>query len=225
MRDTLNLVIFDVDGTLVDSQAAILWSMRYAFEKAGRSVPPRDDILGIVGLSLPQAMAVLLPVERQTEHQKMVDLYKGAYLARRAAGAGEAVQPLYPGAREAIDHLDGTGYLLSAATGKGRRGLLHFMAAHDFDRQFVAAQSADDAPSKPNPGMVINCLAATGVEPANAVMVGDTEFDMEMGASAGVRCIGVSWGYHPQQRIVRGGAEAIARDFSHLVELIEGLWP
>lgn len=224
MRDPLRLIIFDIDGTLVDSQVSILGAMTHAFQTAGRAVPSREEVLGIVGLSLPQAMAVLAPRETTTEHHRLAELYKSAYLAQRLAGQAELEQTLYPGAREAISDLDGAGYLLSAATGKARRGLDHFMDAHAFRGSFIATQTADDAPSKPHPGMVLNCLAATGVEARDAVMIGDTEFDMEMGRAAGVRRLGVSWGYHPEDRVRRGGAEAIARDFSHLGVLISELW-
>ncbi len=224
MNDTLKLIIFDVDGTLLDSQASILSSMKQAFEDAGYPVPPRDEVLSIVGLSLPQAMGVLMPGEPTTVHDRLADLYKAAFLAQRQVGKAESEQTLYPGARDAIHHFDGSGYLLSAATGKARRGLDHFLDSQGFRQHFIGTQCADDAPSKPHPGMVLNCLAATGVAPEDAVMVGDTEFDMAMGQAAGVRRLGVSWGYHPTERMLLGGAEAIATDFAHLRDLISEIW-
>lgn len=224
MTERLRLVIFDVDGTLVDSQASILAAMRDAFQAAGLPVPSREATLGIVGLSLPEAMARLVPDAGQAGHAHLAELYKSAFLALRRAGRAEAEAPLYPGARDTIQRLDADGFLVSAATGKARRGLDHFLDSHNLARHFIATQTADDAPSKPHPGMVLNCLAATGVAPADAVIVGDTEFDMEMGRAAGVRRIGVAWGYHEVARVRSGGAEAVARDFGELDRLLEGLW-
>ena len=223
--DPLRLVIFDVDGTLVDSQVSILASMEFAFIKAGRPVPSREAALGIVGLSLPEAMAVLAPDASRAEQMQLAHDYKTGHTEHREDGAQVADKALYPGAMEAIHRLDQAGYLLSAATGKSRRGLNRFLMAHGLDRMFLGTQTADDAPSKPHPRMVLNCLDATGVDPINAVMIGDTEFDMEMGRAAGCHTIGVDWGYHDRDRVLRGGAQHIAESFAELDTLIEGLWP
>lgn len=218
------LVIFDVDGTLVDSQAGILAAMTEAFERAGRPAPERRAALGVVGLSLPQAMAVLAPEAGADEHHRLAENYREAFLALRQRTGGEAAMPLYPGARETVARLDGAGWLLGIATGKARRGLEHFLVAHGLKRHFVATQTADDAPSKPHPQMLLACLAAAGVEPRDAVMVGDTEFDMAMAVAAGCRAIGVSWGYHPVERVLAAGAERVADSFDELDAVLETLW-
>jgi phosphoglycolate phosphatase len=218
------LIIFDVDGTLVDSQAAIVAATAEAFLHAGRPAPSREKALGVVGLSLPQAMATLVPDADADEHLALTKYYREAFLALRQRTGGEAAMPLFPGARDTVARLDGAGHLLAIATGKARRGLDHFLTTHGLKHHFVASQTADDAPSKPHPRMVLNCLAATGVEPSDAVMVGDTEFDMEMGASAGCRTIGVAWGYHPLRRVLAGGAERIAGSFEELQAMLETLW-
>ena len=212
----LKLVILDVDGTLVDSQDVILAAMRQAFDAEGREMPSRSEALGIVGLSLPEAMAVLAPGAGPAGQMALVESYKAAFLDLRARAGGEARAPLYPGARDAMETLDRSGYLMSIATGKARRGLTHFLDTHGLGQFFTGTQTADDAPSKPNPGMIHNCLAATGAEAAHAVMIGDTEFDMAMGRAAGCRTIGVSWGYHPRHRLVDGGAERIVDSFADL---------
>lgn len=225
MQDSsLRLVIFDVDGTLVDSQAFILEAMRAAFDRAGHEAPSREEALGIVGLSLPQAMATLAPGAGISGQARLVEYYKEAFLTLREQTGGEAGAPLYPGADQTIRRLDAAGFLMSIATGKARRGLEHFLESHRLGDYFLGTQCADDAPSKPHPQMVLNCLAATGVAPENAAIVGDTEFDMAMGRAAGVRTIGVDWGYHPRERVRRGGAEAIVRDFDELEALIGDLW-
>lgn len=212
----LKLIIFDVDGTLVDSQALIMTAMTRAFADAGVALPPRQEVLGIVGLSLPEAMARLAPEHPAARVAALVEHYKRHYLALRQEMGGEASTPFYPGARDAIERLDEAGYLLSIATGKARRGLDHMLASHGLTARFIGTQTADDAPSKPHPQMVLNCLAATGVAPENALMIGDTEFDMAMARAAGARALGVTWGYHGRARLAAGGAERIVENYSAL---------
>ncbi len=224
MSAPLRLVIFDIDGTLVDSQHSILASMRHAFETMGRPVPAREAALGVVGLSLPEAMAVLAPDAALSERHDLARHYRTGPATHRGNGKEAMQMKLFDGAHDTVEGFDRAGYLLSAATGKSRRGLDRFLSHCGYDRIFLATQCADDAPSKPHPQMVMNCLAGTGVEPANAVMIGDTEYDMTMGRAAGVRTIGVSWGYQPVDRVRRGGADAIAESFEELTHLVAGLW-
>lgn len=218
------LIIFDVDGTLVDSQEAIVAAMTRAFAGEGLAPPPRAEMLSIVGLSLDEAFATLVPSALPDRRARMVAGYKQAFLHLRRHNRGEAATPMYPGARDLVIALHGQGHVLGVATGKARRGVRHFVDSHGLEGRFSVIQTADDAPSKPHPGMVLNCLAGAGIAPADAVIVGDTEFDMAMGSAAGIRRIGVSWGYHPTRRIVRGGAQAIATDMGHLARLIEEIW-
>jgi len=219
----LRLVIFDVDGTLIDSQAFILEAMRRAFGLSGLPEPGDGDTLGIVGLSLPQAMEALVPGIPVPERDRLVVHYKESFRALREETGGEAHSPFYPGARDALDRLDRAGWLMSIATGKARRGLDHMLDSHGLRQLFVGTQTADDAPSKPHPGMVLNCLAATGVGAGRAVVVGDTEYDMAMARAAGARAIGVGWGYHGVNRLLRGGAETIVEDFAALDAALQGL--
>ena len=132
----------------------------------------------------------------------MVAAYKQAYVDLRAAGGVEKSSPLYPGARAALEALhaqDET--LLGVATGKSRRGLDKLIQGHGLERFFVTQQVADHHPSKPHPAMVLQAMAETGVDAQNTVMIGDTSFDMEMAQAAGAGAIGVSWGYHPRERL------------------------
>ncbi len=145
----MKLIVFDCDGTLVDSQHMIVASMRQAFADHGREAPPREDILSIVGLSLPQAIGHLIG-----DHDPAVDSlaegYKRAFQALRAADS--AMEPLYEGAREALDALSAReDVLIGMATGKSQRGVRLVMGHHGLYERFSVIKTADDAPSKPHP--------------------------------------------------------------------------
>ena len=219
----LRLVIFDVDGTLIDSQAHILAAMGAAFAAHDRPAPPRADTLSIVGLSLPVAMARLAP-DLPDHHDSLVAAYKDAFARLRLSPDGAALSPLFPGARAALDHLAGQDHtLLAIATGKSRRGLDHILDLHDLRGLFQSVQVADDHPSKPHPSMIHACLRDTGVDPRRAAILGDTTFDIDMGRAAGIRSIGVTWGYHPATALTRAGADALIDDFAALPETLDRL--
>ncbi|MCE8006658.1 HAD-IA family hydrolase [Aestuariivita sp.] len=223
MSGPLRLVLFDVDGTLVDSQGDIVMSMTAAFEGVGAPVPDRASILSIVGLSLPRAMAELAPRVEDAVRARMVELYKGSYMALRAAAGSAASSPLYPGARAVLDGLsDASGTLLGVATGKSRRGLDALIAGHGLEGLFVTQQTADHHPSKPHPAMIEEAMRETGVEPHQTVMIGDTEFDMEMARAAGVHALGVSWGYHARERLRQ--ADRILDSMDALPDAIDEIW-
>ena len=210
------LVVFDVDGTLVDSQAHILASMDHAFAVLGRPPPPRAEVLGIVGLSLPVAMARLAP-DVPEAWDRLVAAYKDAFASMRASGDGSALSPLYPGALSQLQALAADPWtLMGVATGKSRRGLDHLFTLHDLASFFQTVQVADNHPSKPAPSMLEACLRDTGVSAERAVIVGDTTFDMEMGRAAGMACIGVSWGYHAVEHLRASGAGIVIEHFDAL---------
>lgn len=210
---TLRLIVFDVDGTLVDSQAHILASMDGAFAAVGRRMPPRAEALSVVGLSLPLALARLVPAAAATEVAAMTEAYKAAF--QRIRQSAEGASPLYPGTREMLDRLAGQeGTVLGLATGKSRRGLEHLIALHDLGRYFVTRQVADDHPSKPHPSMIRAALEETGAGAAQSAMIGDTVFDIEMGWAAGVRTVGVGWGYHRPEMLA--GADALIDSWAEL---------
>ncbi|WP_370202815.1 HAD-IA family hydrolase [Salipiger bermudensis] len=220
---SLRLVIFDVEGTLVDSQADILASMQAAFGATGLAVPAREEILAIVGLSLPQAMARLAPRADKTARAEMVEAYKAAYLALRAEKGTPDSSPLYPHVRKVLGQLHAEpDTLLGIATGKSRRGLDKLVDGHDMRQLFVTQQCADDHPSKPHPSMIEAALSETGVEPHRAVMIGDTSYDMDMARSAGILAIGVTWGYHDAERL--RDAHLVIDDIRLLPGLLTQIW-
>ena len=218
MRDA-RLVVFDVDGTLVDSQAEIMAAMAKAFASEGMPMLDRTTVLSIVGLSLAEAFAVLCPDSSQTRRTRLVQAYKDGFNDLRGPDGQAELSPLFDGARDAVMALhaqDNT--LLAVATGKSRRGLDKMIERHGFEGVFVSQQVADFHPSKPHPAMVLAALSDTGVNASRAVMVGDTTFDMDMGRAAGVGTIGVSWGYHAVSSL---NADSLIDSFAVLPSAID----
>ncbi len=215
----LRLIVFDVDGTLVDSQAEILGAMTLAFLGAGLETPGREAILSKVGLSLEVIFPQLLPEASETVHAQLVAGYKEAYMRSRVEKGSAQSSPLYSGAREAIETLNAQpNTLLGIATGKSRRGLDKLLQGHDLTKTFVTEQVADHHPSKPHPSMLLEALAETGVSNNRAVMVGDTAFDMEMAKAAGFFAVGVSWGYHRAEMLT--AADVVIDEFTQLLDVL-----
>ena len=215
----LRLVIFDVDGTLVDSQAEILAAMALAFQSEGLNLPERGTVLSIVGLSLAEAFRALCPDADEAQRTRMVEAYKDAFMSLRTRN--QEMGPLFPGAREALDHLRGQDHtLLAVATGKSRRGLDKVLERHALTGVFHSEQVADHHPSKPNPSMILTALNETGIMPQKAVMLGDTTFDMDMARAAGIKKIGVTWGYHPAETLQ---PDAMIDDFAALAGAVDQL--
>jgi phosphoglycolate phosphatase len=206
----LQLVIFDVDGTLVDSQNMIVAAQREAFAACGLEPPSRARSLSIVGLSLAEAFTALVGADGPIE--KLAEAYKAAFGRLRADPACE--EPLFPGAEALIARLAArSDVVLGIATGKSRRGVAHILATHGWTDVFATVQTADDAPSKPDPTMLRQALEDTGIQADAAVMIGDTSFDMGMAKAAGLHAVGVSWGYHPVAALREAGADTIIDSF------------
>ncbi|MBX7502090.1 HAD-IA family hydrolase [Qipengyuania sp. YG27] len=214
------LVVFDCDGTLVDGQAAICETMEQAFARTGLVAPERHHVRRMVGLSLPYALRELAPTASDEERHAVVEAYKSGFRDLRLSGALR--EPLFEGISALIDELGDAGHLLAVATGKSDRGLHACLDTHGIRERFVSLQTADRHPSKPHPAMLEAALVEAGVAPAEAVMIGDTSFDMEMAVAAGVRAIGVSWGYHEPHELLDAGASAVAETARQLGDLIRG---
>jgi phosphoglycolate phosphatase len=217
----VRLIVFDCDGTLVDSQHMIVEAMRTAFAEAGLAAPDRASMLRQVGLSLPEAMQALTGLEDMEAVTALANTYRNAFFElRRSASIGD---PLYPGVAEAVKRLAARGdTLLGIATGKSRRGVHALIEREGWHGLFATIQTADDAPSKPHPAMLLQAMAETGAHPERTVMIGDTSYDMLMAVAAKASGIGVSWGYHHPAELTGAGAQSVASDVS---ELLDTLFP
>jgi phosphoglycolate phosphatase len=188
--------------------------MEFAFDDAALARPPRTLIRRIVGLSLPQAVRELAPDANEATRAAAVEAYKAAFRESRASGRLE--EPLFDGIADLLDRLAAAGWTLGVATGKSDRGLTSCLAEHGLAGRFATLQTADRHPSKPHPAMLEAALFEAGALARDAVMIGDTSFDMTMARSAGVRAIGVDWGYHSADELLEAGAECVLSSPSEL---------
>lgn len=216
----MRLIMFDMDGTLIDTQALIAENAAAAFRSIGLPPPTPAEVRSIIGLSLPVAIGRLLKSDDVDLIEAVVGQYKSLY--RTSLEHDIDREPLYPGARDALERLKAQpDTILGVATGKGLSGVVRILGNHGISGHFVTLQTPDHNPSKPHPGMLLRAMAETGAEPTSTVMVGDTTFDMELARAAGCRAIGVSWGYHPADDLLAAGAGALIHDYSELDAAIE----
>ncbi|GEO80540.1 HAD-IA family hydrolase [Pararhodospirillum oryzae] len=222
----LPLVVFDVDGTLADSHHNIIAAMNDAFQAAGLPLPEPDAVRGVIGLSLDETLAILVPQAEADTLARLGVAYREAFFSRR--NRPDFSEPLFAGAREALDRLEAQGVLLALATGKSRRGAVAFLERHGLTQRFVAVRTADDGPGKPDPWMILDAMASVGADPGQTVMVGDTTFDMEMAGRARVAALGVTWGSHAPEALMAAGAQGVARTFAEATAFLSerlGLGP
>ncbi len=222
--DLLRLVVFDCDGTLVDSQHAIAHCMDHAFAEHGLECPGLEKTRTIIGLSLPEAITHLArpAVLNASLIQAVTNSYKSAFFTLRQSP--DFFEPLFPGVLEVIENLDQRGWLSGVATGKARRGLDAVLERNNLSRRFVTLQTCDNHPSKPHPSMLEAAMTETGTDPRNCAMIGDTSFDIEMGRAAGMLSIGVAWGYHERETLEKAGAHAVIDHFDQLPDMLDALW-
>ncbi len=218
----LRLAVFDCDGTLVDSQHLIVTCMTQACVDRGFGEPDPGAVRRVIGLPLVHAIAQLFPEAAASEHRGVAEGYRDAFHTLRATG--DFAEPLFAGAREALQTLEDRGVLMGVATGKGRRGLEAVLDHHGIREHFVVLKTADDGPGKPRPDILMAAMSETGVSPAQTAMIGDTVFDIKMAVSARTAAIGVAWGYHERAELMQAGAEMVIDDFSDLPEALAVQW-
>ncbi|MDX9741602.1 MAG: HAD-IA family hydrolase [Gammaproteobacteria bacterium] len=195
------LLVFDWDGTLMDSEARIVSCLAMSLQDMGRPVPPRQALLNVIGLGLPEVAHALLPHGDVDGVRQFVDRYRYHFLSDHYEPAN-----LFPGALDTLRQLDGQGFLLGVATGKGRRGLDEILERAECQGIFAVTRCADETASKPNPRMLMEVMDVAGVGPADTLMIGDTVFDMQLARNAGTRALGVSYGVQPAERLLAEGA-------------------
>lgn len=211
----MKLVLFDCDGTLIDSAGLIHETMRRTFLHFGKPEPSFEDTKSIIGLTLDIAIARMQGKEHADQEDiDMMAYYKSLFSVVRSDM--DYREPLFPGILELMNTLQGRDeIILGAVTGKSRRGLDSVRETHGF--KFVASRTADDCPSKPHPAMVTECCDETGMQPADTLVIGDAIYDMQMAKAAGATAIGVSWGYASVTELKEAGADAIV---SHPSEIL-----
>jgi len=218
------LVLFDCDGTLVDSQAGIVTSMQTAFLSFGLIAPPPEAVKRVVGLSLDVAVRQLVPELGQSDARHIAELYRETF--RNLRLSGDLQEPLYEGVKGVVLELDRPDTILGVATGKSRRGLLAVLDRHGMRVRFQTLQTADDvAAGKPAPDMCLKACAETGIDPTATVVIGDTTYDMQMARSAGAAAIGVAWGYHGPDELLKAGAREIVEHPQAIADAVSRALP
>ncbi|HET9664119.1 MAG TPA: HAD-IA family hydrolase [Burkholderiales bacterium] len=190
MPKRFQLLVFDWDGTLMDSAEAIVEALQAACGDLELPVPTDDNARFIIGMSLHDALAHVLPDLDPAEHPRLAERYRHHFLLR------DSGTTLFPGAADTVRELHAAGFLLGIATGKSRRGLDRALAATGLVQFFHASRCADEGYCKPHPGMLTGLMNAVGVPAEKTLMIGDTSHDMAMAQSANVQRVGVGYGAH-----------------------------
>jgi phosphoglycolate phosphatase len=186
------LVVFDWDGTLIDSAGTIVECIRESARDMGLPMPEPEQARHVIGLGLHDSLRIAVPGLRVEDYREFAALYRDHFLAR------EDRMSLFPGVRELIDELCAEGRTLAVATGKSRRGLDRALAASGLGAYFAASRCADETDPKPHPAMLLELMRELAVGAEVAVMVGDTSHDLEMARSAHVDAVAVTYGAHPE---------------------------
>ncbi len=215
MKQRYPLIIFDWDGTLIDSQSHIVDSMRGAILEEGLEVPDDDEIRHIIGLSLPVAITRLLPEVGKEQVQRIADGYRELFFRD-----SHRMEQMFEGVDDIIRDLHGRGYQLAVATGKSRRGLDLGLQMTGLGKYFHITRCADETRSKPHPQMLEEILTDLDLRPRQAVMVGDTQYDMDMARSIGMDSLAVTYGMHDRELLQNSEPTYIIDELAELKNIV-----
>lgn len=210
MSKRFDLIVFDWDGTVMDSTAVISGSIQSACRDLGLSVPDDTTARHVIGLGLDQALRYAVPDLTEERRPELVARYRHHFLAQ------DEQIPLFNGARETIAELHEKGYWLGVATGKSSIGLSRAMESSQMKHFFHATRTADQTFSKPNPAMLFELMGELGVSAERTLMVGDTTHDLQMAINAGVDCVAVGHGAHPAEQLEKLEPLALLQNFDEL---------
>lgn len=210
------LVIFDWDGTLMDSAAKIVNCLQSSARDVGLPVPDEQSARNIIGLGLHDSMKILFGDISEQQIQQMVEHYRQYFVH-----TDKTVQALFPGVKQGLAGLDEAGVMLGVATGKARVGLNRVLTTEDMHDLFSVTRCADESRSKPHPQMLLDILEYTAIDADKAIMIGDTTYDMEMAVSAGMAALGVSYGVHETEALIKSGAQQVVDSFDDVMNWLE----
>ena len=191
------LIVFDWDGTLMDSVDHIANCLQNAIQELSLEPKTNDEVKSIIGLGLREALLALYPQATDKELNALVEQYRKHFFDQEADPC-----EMFLGARELIQELDAKDYYLAVATGKGRNGLDKVLKETGMGKHFPITRCADEAQSKPHPQMMLDIIEYYGVDASNAIMVGDTEYDLKMASNAKAPSVAVTYGVHEKQRLL-----------------------
>lgn len=207
-----SLIVFDWDGTLLDSASGIAESIQEASREMGLDVPSRERASHVIGLGLMDALRHAVPDLPEHGYAEFAERYRRHYLAREE-GMG-----LFPGVPELLSGLEQAGYALAVATGKSRKGLDRALASSGLRKHFAATRCADETRSKPDPTMLYELMEELAREPGDVLMIGDTSHDLDMASNASVDALGVTYGAHPEEQLLACAPRGVVRNVGELRE-------
>ncbi|MGE0252334.1 MAG: HAD family hydrolase [Dongiaceae bacterium] len=213
------LIAFDLDGTLINSEEAIVHVVRKVAKEFNLTLPAeRSQMLAGVGLPLSAALQKVFPELEEKIQQEVVESYIKNHHAY--ADKDQDVEPLYPGARELVETLFAEGFILGIVTSKGRHGVDRFLQQKKWEKHFTNIQTPDNGPGKPDPFLMKAALKEVGVGPESALMIGDTIFDIQCAKGAGVKSIGVSWGFHHLAQLQEAKPDFLVHKIEEILPVI-----
>lgn len=211
-----DLIVFDWDGTLIDSAAKIVRCFQSAAREAGLVPPADSEVRNIIGLGLKEALDILLPAADEASRNRVIECYRHHFM-----NLDETETPLFPGVLEGLTKLSEAGFQLAIATGKARRGLDRALRETAVSHYFCATRCADEARSKPHPQMLHDLLGFTGVATERALMVGDTTYDLQMAVAAAMGSVAVTYGAHERDRLLSHNPLGCFDSFANVCQWLE----